>query len=67
MFNVINSSIVNNFTINQDISRTPKNSQGQKSVFQGSRIKPLLMANSRKVLGTQRRLATLCETKVGNW
>jgi len=34
MFNVMNSSIMNNFTIVQELSRTPENTEGQQNVFQ---------------------------------
>jgi len=37
MFNVVNSSIVNNFTTIQEISRTRENTQGQQNVLEGSR------------------------------
>jgi len=37
MFNVINSSIINNFTTVQELSRTLENIQGQQKIFQGSR------------------------------
>jgi len=37
MFNVMNSSIMNNFTTVQELSRPPENIQGQQNVF--SRIK----------------------------
>jgi len=37
MFNVINISIMNNFTTPQELSRTPENIQRQQNVFQGSR------------------------------
>jgi len=59
LFNVINSSIMNNFTSIQELSRTPENSQGQQNVFQESLTWPVLIANSRKVLDPQRRLAML--------
>jgi len=59
MFNVISSSIMNHFTIVQELSSTPPNIQGEQNVFQGTRTKPFLIANSRKVLGAQGRLATL--------
>jgi len=59
MFIVINSSIMNNFTTVQELSSTPENTQWQQNVFQGSRTQPVLIANSRKVLGAQRRLANL--------
>jgi len=36
-FNVLSSSIMNNLTTLQEVSRTPENTQGQKSVFQESR------------------------------
>jgi len=37
----------------------PENTQGQQNVFEGSRTQPVLIANSRKILGAQGRLATL--------
>jgi len=37
-------------------SGTPENTQREQSVFQGH---PVLIANSRKVIGAQGRLATL--------
>jgi len=43
----------------QEFSRTPENIQGQQDVFQESRAKRVLIANSRTVLGPQGRLATL--------
>jgi len=58
MFNVINSSITSIFTF-QGLPRTPENTQGQQNVFQGSRTQLVLIANSRKVVGAQGRLATL--------
>jgi len=38
MFNVIKSSMVNNITTAEELSRTPENTQGQENIFQGSRI-----------------------------
>jgi len=61
MFSVINSSILNNCTTVQELSRTPENTQGQQNVFQGSRTQQVLVANSRKVLGAQGLLVTLSE------
>jgi len=43
----------------QEFSRTPEFIQGQNDVFQESRTKRVLIANSRTVLGAQGRLATL--------
>ena len=57
--NVINSSKMNNLKAIQEFSRTPENIQGQQDLFQESRTKPVLIANSRAVLGAQGRLATL--------
>jgi len=37
MFNVINISIMNNFTTVQELRKTSENTQGQQNVFQGSR------------------------------
>jgi len=37
MFNVINSSLMENFTTFQAFSSTPENAKGQVSIFQGSR------------------------------
>jgi len=67
MNNVINfsSSTLHNFTTVQELSRTPKNIQGQQNIFQESRTQRLLIANSRKVLGAQGRLATLLELVPG--
>ena len=42
----------------QEFSRTPENIQGQQDVFQESRTKRVLIANSRTILGAQGRLAT---------
>ena len=42
----------------QEFSRTPEKIQGQQDVFQESRRKRVLIANSRKVLGAQGHLAT---------
>jgi len=39
MFNVINSSEMNNLGTSQKFSRTPENIQGQQDVFQESRTK----------------------------
>jgi len=39
MFNVINSSKINNLKSIQEFSRTPDNIQGQQDVFQDSRTK----------------------------
>jgi len=44
MFNVINSSIVNNFTIIQKLSRTTENSQGQQNIL---RIKDITSFDSK--------------------
>jgi len=43
----------------QEFLRTPENIQGQQDVFQESRTKRVLIANSRTILGAQGRLATL--------
>jgi len=43
----------------QEFSRAPENIQGQQDVFQESRTKRVLIANSRTVLGAQGRLATI--------
>jgi len=59
MFNAINSSKMNNLRNIQDFSRTPENIQGQQDVFQESRTKRVLIANSRTIHGAQGRLATL--------
>jgi len=59
VFNVINSSKMNNLKTIQEFSRTPENIQGQQDVFQESRTKRVLTANSMTVLGAQGRLATL--------
>jgi len=59
MFNLINSSLMKLFKNIQDVSRTPENIQRQQDVFQESRTKRVLIANSRTVLGTQGLLATL--------
>jgi len=37
MLNAINSSVMNNFTTVQELSRTLQNTQGQQNVFQASR------------------------------
>jgi len=60
MFNVINSSLMKFFYDIQEFSRTPENIQGQQDVFQESRTKRALIANSRTILGAQGRLAILC-------
>jgi len=49
---------MNNLKIIQEFSRTPENTQGQQDVFQGSRMKRVLIANSRTFLGAQGHLAT---------
>jgi len=59
MFNIDNSTKMNNLRIIQEFSRTPANIQGQQDVFQESRTKRILIANSRTILGAQERLATL--------
>jgi len=59
MFNVINSSKMSSFKTIQEFSRTPEHFQGQQDVFQGSRTKQVLTANSRTILGAQGRLVTL--------
>ena len=43
----------------QEFSRTPESIQGQQDVFQESRTKRALIANSKTILGAQGRLATL--------
>ena len=50
---------MNNLKTIQEFSRTPENIQGQQDVFQESRTKRVLTANSMTVLGAQGRLATL--------
>ena len=64
MFNVINSSKMNNLKTIQEFSRRLENIQGQQDVFQESRTKRVLIANSRTILGAQGRLATLLLTAV---
>jgi len=64
MFNVINCSILSNYTTVHELSRTPEKPQGQQNAFQGSKAQPVLIANSRKILGAQGRLATLGQTEV---
>ena len=59
MFNVINSSQMNNWKTIQEFSRTPENIQGQQGIFQESRTWQGMIANSRTVLDAQGRLATL--------
>ena len=63
MVNVINSSILDNFTTVQELSRTPENIQGQQSTFQGKRTLPVLIANLRRVLCAQEHLATLVQNQ----
>ena len=53
-----------NLKIIQEFSRTLENTQGQQHVFQESRTKQVLIANSRTVLGAQGRLSTLAPIKV---
>jgi len=50
---------MNNLEAIQEFSRTPENIQGQQDVFQKSRTKRVLIANSRTVLCAQGCLATL--------
>jgi len=50
---------MSNLKFIQEFSRTPEKTQEQQDVFQGSRTKRVLIANSRTVLGAQGRLATL--------
>jgi len=50
MFGVINSWIMDSFTIIQELWRTPENSQGQQNVFQGSRTYPFLIEIQGKSL-----------------
>jgi len=57
MLKLINSSLMKFFLNIQEFSRTPEKIQGQHDVFQESRTKPDLIANSRTVLGAQGRLA----------
>jgi len=45
MFNIINSSVKNNFTIFQELSRTLDNIQGQQHVF--SKIKDIFDIDSK--------------------
>ena len=59
MFNVINSSLMKNSLNIKEFSRTPENIQGKQDVFQESRTKRILIANSRRILGAQGRLGTL--------
>ena len=59
MFNVINSSKKKNLKTVQEFSRMPENIKGQQDIFQESRTKRVLIANSRTILGAQGRLATL--------
>jgi len=59
MFKLINSSLMKIFLNIQEFSRTPENIQGQQNVFQESRTKRVLIANSRTILGAQGRLAAL--------
>ena len=49
---------MNNLKTIQEFSRTPGNIQGQQDIFQESRTKRVLIANSRTILGAQGRLAT---------
>jgi len=65
MFNAINSSNMNSLKIIQGFSRTPEDIQEQQDVFQGSRTKQVLTANSRTILGAQGRLATLGAPFIG--
>jgi len=55
-----------NFTNVQELSRTPENTQGQQNVYQESWTESVLIANSRKVLDAQERLATLILANVTN-
>jgi len=57
------SSKMNNLKTIQKFSRTPEIIQGQQDVFEESRTKPVLIANSRTVLGAQGHLATLAGTR----
>jgi len=50
---------MNNLKTIQEFSRRLENIQGQQDVFQESRTKRVLIANSRTILGAQGRLATL--------
>jgi len=50
---------MNNLKTIQKFLRTPENIQGKQDVFQESRTKRVLIANSRTILGAQGRLATL--------
>ena len=54
-----NTTKMTNLRIIQEFSRTPANIQGQQDVFQESRTKQVLIANSKTILGAQGRLATL--------
>jgi len=58
MFNVINSSKMSSLKTIQEFPSTSEDFQGQH-VFQGSRTKQVLTANSRTILGAQGRLAIL--------
>jgi len=59
IFNLIYSSSMELFKNIQEFSRRPENTQGQQDVFQESRTKRVLIANSRIILGAKGRLATL--------
>ena len=48
MLNVINRSIMNNFTTVPELSRTPENAQRQQHVFEASRTLPVLIAHFKK-------------------
>ena len=50
MFNVINSSEINNLKTIQEFSRTQENIQGQQDAFQESRTKWVSIENSRIIL-----------------
>jgi len=63
MVNVINSSIMDNFTTVQELTRTPENIQGQRNTFQGKRTLPVLIANIRRLLCAQGHLATLVQNQ----
>jgi len=58
MFNVISSSVMNNFTSVQELSRTPENTFKDKKMIFKDKGNSHLTANSREVLGAQGCLAT---------
>ena len=64
MFNAINSSEMNNLKTIQEFSRALVNIQGQPDVFQESRTKRVLIANSRTIVDAQLCLAALLVTLI---